>query len=67
MLLTFIPFLIVNYILTSLPVVTYNPNEITGFFVITIPAEDFFYSFSLIGFYILVYELFIKRIAGKSI
>lgn len=67
MLLTLIPFLIVNYILTSLPVVMYNPNEITELYAVTIPAEDFFYSFSLISFYILVYEIFMKRFIGKSL
>lgn len=50
------PFIIVNYVLTALPVVLYNPAAIWGHRFITIPLEDFFYSFSLISFYILVYK-----------
>jgi lycopene cyclase domain-containing protein len=53
--ITFIPFFIVNYLLTSLPVVTYNPAAISGIRITTIPAEDFLYSFSLLSFYIMIY------------
>jgi lycopene cyclase domain-containing protein len=53
--ITLIPFFIVNYLLTSLPVVTYNPAAIFGIRITTIPVEDFFYSFSLLSFYILIY------------
>lgn len=56
-LISFIPFLIVNYFLTSLPVVIYNSAEITGVKLITIPAEDFFYSASMIISWIAVYRL----------
>lgn len=61
MLITFIPFLAVNYFLTSLPVVTYNENEIFGLRIITIPAEDFFYSFSMISYWLLFYNYFKHR------
>jgi lycopene cyclase domain-containing protein len=54
-LITYIPFLIINYILTSLPVVSYNSKAIWGIRIITIPLEDFFYSFSMISFWLLVY------------
>lgn len=54
--LTYIPFLIVNYILTSLPVVTYNDAENLGIRFITIPLDDFLYSFSMIGWWIFFYE-----------
>lgn len=53
--ISFIPFLIVNYFLTSLPVVTYNDEAIWGTRFITIPAEDFFYSYSMISFFIIGY------------
>lgn len=56
LLISFIPFLIVNYYLTSLPVVIYNPDTITGIRFLTIPAEDFFYSFSMISGWLLVYR-----------
>jgi len=52
---TYIPFIVVNYLLTSLPVVTYSPEAIWGIRFITIPLEDFFYSFSMISLYLLIY------------
>jgi lycopene cyclase domain-containing protein len=57
-----LPFLIVNTILTALPVVQYNPTAIWGPRFITIPFEDFFYNFSLLSFYLLVY-----RMAGRKL
>ena len=57
MILGYIPFSIVNYILTSLPIVTYGKNAIWNFRITTIPVEDFFYSFSLIGLSLLIYTL----------
>ena len=57
MLISFLPFLIVNYFLTSIPVVTYNETAFSGKRFITIPYEDFLYSFSMISLWILFYEL----------
>ncbi len=57
-LISFIPFLVVNYLLTSLPVLQYNENEIWGLRILTIPLEDFFYSFSMIAFWLMVYDYF---------
>jgi hypothetical protein len=62
-----IPFIIFNYLLTSIPIVSYNANAIWGadglwngrFF--TIPLEDFFYNFSMLSFYLLVYQVFKKK------
>ena len=59
-LFTFVPFFFENYILTSLPIVSYNPKAIIGIRITTIPLEDFFYSFSLISLYIYFYE-FVKE------
>ncbi|MFZ0453402.1 MAG: lycopene cyclase domain-containing protein, partial [Ignavibacteriaceae bacterium] len=53
--LTFIPFVIVNYFLTSLPIVIYNPDAILGIRILTIPVEDFFYSFSMLSLYLFIY------------
>ncbi len=61
MLISFIPFLIVNYFLTSIPVVTYNDSVFFGKRFITIPYEDFLYSFSMISLWILFYELVNKN------
>lgn len=59
---SFIPFFVVNYILTSVPIVTYNSQEIWGIRVTTIPLEDFFYSFSMISFWLLFYRIFKSRL-----
>lgn len=56
-LIGFIPFLVVNYFLTSIPVVTYNEVAFSGKRFITIPYEDFLYSFSMLSLWILFYEL----------
>ena len=57
MLVTYIPFLIVNYFLTSIPIVTYNDNAFSTYRFMTIPVEDFFYSFSMISMWIMFYNL----------
>ncbi len=59
-LLSYLPFLIVNYLLTSLPVVRYNDNAIWGYRLMTIPVEDFFYSYSMISFWLLIYQVSAK-------
>ncbi|MEP7171289.1 MAG: lycopene cyclase domain-containing protein [Bacteroidota bacterium] len=56
-----IPFLIVNGILTSLPVVTYNNNENIGVRIYTIPIEDFFYSMLMLLMNISVMEFFKRK------
>jgi lycopene cyclase domain-containing protein len=59
--ITFIPFFVVNYILTALPVVIYNSSTIWGFRVLTIPLEDFFYSYSMLSLYLLCYIIVRKK------
>jgi lycopene cyclase domain-containing protein len=56
-LICFLPFLVVNYFLTSIPIVTYNEAAFSGKRFITIPYEDFLYSFSMVSLWILVYDL----------
>jgi len=51
-----VPKLIVNGILTSLPVVIYNAHENIGIRIGTIPLEDFFYFFGLLLMNVLIYE-----------
>ena len=53
-------FLIVNGVLTGIPVVVYGEPATTGTRVFTIPIEDFFYNFGLLGFYLLFFRLFAK-------
>lgn len=57
----YLPFILVNYILTSLPVVSYSSDAIWGIRIITIPFEDFLYSFSMLSFYLFVYLLIKKK------
>jgi len=59
--LSFVPFIIFNYLLTSLIVVHYSPQAIWGARFITIPFEDFFYNYSMLSFYLMVYLYFKKR------
>lgn len=59
--ITYIPFIIVNYLLTAPPIVWYNYNSIVGIKFLSIPIEDFFYSFVLLGSSILNFDLINKK------
>ncbi|MDG6221597.1 MAG: lycopene cyclase domain-containing protein [Candidatus Thermoplasmatota archaeon] len=59
-LLTVLPFFLVNYFLTSIPIVLYSDQAIWGIRLTTIPLEDLIYNFSMLSFYVLVY-LWFKR------
>lgn len=62
---TYLPFFIVNYFLTSLPIISYSPQAIWGLRIATIPLEDLFYSFALLSlnlyFYLVAKERWLKR------
>jgi lycopene cyclase domain-containing protein len=72
--LSIIPFLIVNGVLTSMPVVGYNNEENLARRIFTIPVEDFAYLVNLLLMNLNLYELFKtgatrfqrKDIAGAS-
>jgi lycopene cyclase domain-containing protein len=70
MLLIFLPFMIVNGLLTGTgvdeEVVWYNQAEIIGIRLRTIPVEDFFYGFDLILINISLYEYFQKLARGRA-
>jgi len=51
-----IPFMVVNGILTSLPVVVYNPAHILNIRIINIPIEDFSYLFLMLLMVTTIYE-----------
>ena len=63
-LVSFIPFLIVNGLLTGCliksPIVNYNPSEIIGFRILTIPIEDSIYNLLMLMIVVSVYEKFRK-------
>ncbi len=67
--LSFVAFIIFNYLLTSTIIVFYNPEAIWGIRITTIPLEDFFYNFSMLSFYLMFYlyfkNKFIKEKEGK--
>ena len=56
--ISYVPFVLANGVLTALPIVMYGPEAIWGVRVYTIPLEDFFYSFSMLGFNLLVHLVF---------
>ena len=56
--ISLIPFLIVNGLLTSLPVVEYNSVNILNIRIFTIPIEDFSYFFLMFLMVITIYETF---------
>lgn len=60
-LISFIPFLVVNYFLTSIPIVWYDNSENLSIRILTIPLEDFFYHFTYSSFVIIVYSYLVKR------
>lgn len=59
---TYIPFLVFDYFLTSLPVVIYGRGAILGIRVTTIPVEDFLYSLSMFIYYALFYKVFSRSV-----
>ncbi|MGV3539516.1 MAG: lycopene cyclase domain-containing protein [Rufibacter sp.] len=58
-----VPFLLVNGVLTALPIVWYNNDHNVGKRIYTIPAEDTMYSMLMLLMVILLYEFF-KQKAG---
>lgn len=63
-LVSLIPFCIVNGILTSIPIVSYNNAENLAVRIGTIPVEDLFYSMSLLLMNVAFFEYFKKRDAS---
>lgn len=55
-LITYLPFLLVNGLLTGLPIVEYSDLATIGVKIGTIPIEDFLYSWSLLTLNLVVYK-----------
>lgn len=58
--------IIVNGYLTWRPIVIYNEMKMTGFRIFTIPVEDFFFGFSLLGLNLIIWEYINKKLKLKS-
>lgn len=56
-----LPFLLVNGLITGLPIVEYNDDENMGLRIITIPVEDVFYCLSLLLGTVLVMDYLKNR------
>lgn len=65
LLVSYVPFTIVNYLLTSIPIVTYNDSENLAIRLLTIPIEDTLYSFAMVSLWILFYDM-AKQFVKKS-
>ncbi len=55
--ISMILFFIFNYLLTSIPIVMYNPDAITGIRVLTIPIEDFLYNAAFLTLFAQIYDI----------
>ncbi len=56
MFICYIPFTIFNGLFTGIPIVLYNSEKILNIRVITIPVEDFFYNFVLLGMNFIIFN-----------
>lgn len=59
--ITLVPFLLVNGVLTAMPVVQYSPTHTIGARVYTIPVEDFFYNMLMLQGVFWLFETFRRR------
>ncbi len=66
-LVSLIPFLVVNGVLTSIPVVWYNNAENLGVRIYTIPLEDFIYLMGLLLPTINIYQLLLHKFASPRL
>ncbi len=54
--------LVVNGYLTWRPIVIYNEDKMIGLRIFTIPIEDFFFGFSLVGLNLIIWEFLSKKL-----
>ena len=66
-LLSLIPFIIVNGVLTSLPVVWYHNPETLGIRLITVPVDDLIYLMGLLLPAINIYQILLHRYASETL
>lgn len=66
-LIALLPFMVVNGILTSLPVVWYNNAENLGIRIYTVPLDDFVYLMGLLLPAVNIYQLLLHRFASPRL
>ncbi len=66
-LISIIPFLIVNSILTGIPIVSYGQNAIIGSRIGSIPIEDFAYNLAMISLYLFAYLSWNKHTPSRKV
>ncbi len=66
-LICIVPFVIVNSILTGIPIVFYGPNAIIGSRIGTIPIEDFIYNLAMISLYLFTYLSWNKHTPSREV
>lgn len=66
-LVSMVPFLVVNGLLTSLPVVWYDNAETLGIRIYTVPVDDFIYLFGLLLPSVNIYQLLLHRFASPAL
>lgn len=66
-LISLIPFMVVNGLLTSIPVVWYNNAENLGIRIYTVPLEDFIYLMGLLLPSVNIYQLLLRRYASPRL
>jgi len=66
-LLSLVPFMIVNGVLTALPVVWYNNQENLGLRLYTVPFDDFIYLMGLLLPAVNIYQVLLHRFATPSL
>jgi lycopene cyclase domain-containing protein len=59
--------IVVNGYLTWRPIVLYNEDKMLGFRIFTIPVEDFFFGFSLVGLNLIIWEYLSKKLKNINI
>lgn len=66
MIISYIPFIIFDHMMVTLPVFTYGRGSIMGIRIFSIPVEEYVYVFSLLLAYILSYRFYSDRYPTDS-
>jgi lycopene cyclase domain-containing protein len=59
-------FVLANWFLTALPIITYNDSSIIGTRILTIPLEDFFFNFAFVNLFLVTFNWLDSRTRNIS-